>query len=265
MPQAQTVGTPSPGGPGDRVRALREAYGRLGGLELVRVVIEKEFPGRIALVSAFGAESAVLLDLVAQVDPATPVIFLETGKLFSETLAYRDALAARLGLADVRSVRPDAAAIAGHDPDGNLWQRRPDACCRLRKVLPLETALSGFEAWITGRKRFHGGDRSHLPTIEALDGWIKINPLAGWSHAEVDAAITARNLPRHPLAMEGYLSIGCQPCTRKSAPSESIRAGRWAGTEKTECGIHLAKWAREERLRGTRAGAIPFTSEATRG
>ncbi len=235
---SETQKAESPSASEARVRALREAHGDLDGIDLLRVAIEEEFPGRIALVSAFGAESAVLLDLVAQLDRATPVIFLETGKLFSETPPYGRALAARLGLSDVRTVRPEVRALAQHDPDGSLWRVRPDACCHLRKVVPLERALDGFDAWITGRKRYHGDVRADLETIETVDGRIKFNPLARWTPERIEAAMTARNLPRHPLVAEGYLSIGCRPCTRKAAPGEAVRAGRWAGLEKTECGIH---------------------------
>ena len=225
------------------VRALRATHGHLDGRPLLRVMIEREFAGSIALVSSFGAESVVLLDLVAQVNPATPVVFLDTGKMFRETTEYRDALVRRLGLADVRTVRPDPGAVATHDPDGALWRRDPDACCRLRKVAPLETALAGFDAWISGRKRFHGADRTDLETIEVADGRIEINPLAAWSAERIDATIEARDLPRHPLVADGFLSIGCVPCTQKVAAGEVTRAGRWADSEKTECGIHGARRA----------------------
>ncbi len=225
-------------------RRLRDTYGDLDALGLLAAMIGCEFGGRIAVVSSFGAESAVLLDLVARVDPATPVIFLDTGKLFPETLAYRDVLVARLGLTDVRTVAPDAAALAGGDADGALWRDAPDACCHLRKVLPLERALAGFDAWITGRKRFHGGERADLETIEAIDGRIKIDPLARWSRAAVDAAFAARDLPRHPLVARGYSSIGCRLCTRR-AGDDDLRSGRWAESGKTECGIHRARWMRE--------------------
>ncbi|MCH7930301.1 MAG: phosphoadenylyl-sulfate reductase [Proteobacteria bacterium] len=221
-------------------RALRATHGHLDGGPLLEVMIEREFAGWIALVSSFGADSVVLLDLVAQVNPATPVIFLDTGKLFRETSAYRDALVRRLGLTDVRTVRPEPGAVARHDPDGALWRRDADACCHLRKVAPLATALTGFDAWITGRKRFQGADRADLETIEAVDGRIKINPLAAWSRERIEATIEARDLPRNPLVAKGFLSIGCIPCTRRVAAGEATRAGRWAQSEKTECGIHSA-------------------------
>ena len=221
-------------------RALRATHGHLDGGPLLEVMIEREFAGWIALVSSFGADSVVLLDLVAQVNPATPVIFLDTGKLFRETAAYRDALVRRLGLTDVRTVRPEPGAVARHDPDGALWRRDADACCHLRKVAPLATALTGFDAWITGRKRFQGADRADLETIEEVDGRIKINPLAAWSRERIEATIEARDLPRNPLVAKSFLSIGCIPCTRRVAAGEATRAGRWAQSEKTECGIHSA-------------------------
>jgi phosphoadenosine phosphosulfate reductase len=221
---------------------LRQAYGGLDGLALLRGVL-KDGPlaGRVALVSSFGAESAVLLDMVASVDPATPVIFLDTGKLFAETHAHREDLVELLQLRDVRVVRPEQAALARCDPRGDLWQHDPDACCHLRKTAALETALAGFDAWITGRKRFQGGVRWQLPTIEPE--WphnrIKFNPLAPWSAEDVERYRVLRNLPRHPLADRGFRSIGCAPCTRPVAAHEPPRAGRWWGLDKFECGIHL--------------------------
>jgi phosphoadenosine phosphosulfate reductase len=202
-------------------------------------VLRGRYAGRTALVASFGAESAVLLHLVAGIDRATPVLFLDTGKLFPETLAYRDRLIARLGLADVRSIRPDAAAIAAADPAGDLWRRDPDRCCALRKVEPLARALAGFDVWITGRKRYQGGLRRELPQVERVDGRIKLNPLAAWSEQEVDDYFARHALPRHPLEAEGYRSIGCAPCTSPVGKDEDERAGRWRGSEKTECGIHF--------------------------
>jgi len=216
---------------------LQQRYGRLGATALARAML-RVFAGRIALVSSFGAESAVLLDLVARIDRTVPVIFLDTGKHFPETLAYRDRLIAHLGLADVRIVAPDPLDLAAEDGDGALWRLNPDHCCRLRKVLPLSRALADFDAWITGRKRFHGGTRRDLPRIEVADGRVKINPLAHWTRAAVMRAFRVRGLPAHPLRDEGFLSIGCLPCTSRVAAGAPVRAGRWAGTGKTECGIH---------------------------
>ena len=229
-----------------RARLLELRYGGLDGAALLDAAVNEIFPGRIAVVSSFGTESAVLLDLVAQVNRATPVIFLDTGKHFPETLAYRDALVARLGLTDVRSIAPAADDLAWADQDGTLWRRSPDLCCELRKVLPLERALSGFSAWINGRKRFQGGQRRHLGLFEVADSRIKVNPLATWDTADLARAFVARDLPRHPLGAQGYPSIGCAPCTSKAGDGKSdnagagSRAGRWAGSDKTECGIHQA-------------------------
>lgn len=224
---------------GGRVAELQKKYAGLDGLALLRPIIHDEFPGRVAVSSSFGAEAAVMLDLVAQVDPATPVIFLDTGKLFGETIRYRQTVTALLGLKDVRIVRPDEAKVQQRDADGILWMQNHDACCALRKVEPFARALDGFDAWITGRKRFHGGQRGALPTIEAEDGRIKINPLASWSRERILAHFIERHLPAHPLVADGYLSIGCMPCTERVKPGQGLRDGRWAATDKDECGIHL--------------------------
>ena len=219
---------------------LAAAYQGLDGRALLEPMLRQIFPGRIAVVSSFGTEAALLLALVAEINPAVPVIFLDTGKHFEETLDYRDELVAELGLTDARSVRPDWSQLLARDPDARLWQNSPNACCHLRKVLPLRRALDGFDAWITGRKRYQSEVRWDLPAIEAVDGKVKINPLAGWSLDRVEAAFEARGLPQHPLLADGYLSVGCQPCTKPTAPGTDLRSGRWAGLAKSECGIHLA-------------------------
>jgi phosphoadenosine phosphosulfate reductase len=238
MPDASGALSPTIDRTAARAEALRARHQAGDALSLLRAMIRDEFPGRIALVSSFGADAAVLLHLVAQVDPATPVLFLDTGQHFALTRAYRQALATHIGLTDVRDIAPDAAALTAEDPGRDLWQRDPDGCCHLRKVVPLEGALRGFDAWITGRKRFQGASRAALPPVEAEAGRIKVNPLWSWSAADVDAYYVAHALPRHPLVAQGYPSIGCRPCTRAVAAGEDARAGRWAGTGKTECGIH---------------------------
>ncbi len=217
---------------------LRERYVGLDGAALLRPMIEHEFGGELAIVSSFGVESAVLLALAAAIDPAVPVLFLDTGKHFGETLRYRDRLARHLGLSDVRVLRPNPVHLAQTDPDGILWSKAPDSCCTVRKVLPLEAALTGFRAWVTGRKRFQGGERQALPTIEAVRGRIKVNPLATWTQVQIEDEFRARNLPRHPLHADGYNSIGCLPCTARTRPGDDPRAGRWCGLAKSECGIH---------------------------
>jgi phosphoadenosine phosphosulfate reductase len=229
------------------IARLRRLYGRLPAQPLLRVMIEQEFPGRIAAVSSFGAESAVILALIAEIDPATPVVFLDTGWHFAETIAYRDRLAGLLGLTNLRSVAPALVDLRREDRDNSLHASDPDRCCHIRKVLPLERALAGHEAWITGRKRYHGGERSQLEVLEDVDGRIKINPLAGWAQAQIAAEFRARGLPVHPLVAQGYPSIGCVPCTAQAAANDGGRSGRWIDREKTECGIHRAKWAQAER------------------
>jgi len=215
---------------------------RLGGLsteDMLAEAIGREFPGRIAVVSSFGADSAVLLHLVAGIDPGVPVLFLDTDKLFGETRRYRDRLVERLGLTDVRTIGPDPIAVAERDPEGVLWARDPDACCALRKVEPLARALEPFDAWINGRKRHQSASRADLDLIETADGRVKLNPLADWDPAALAAYFARHDLPPHPLVEDGYRSIGCMPCSDRVADGEDDRAGRWRGMAKIECGIHL--------------------------
>ncbi len=211
--------------------------------ELLRAVIEERLAGEIAVVSSFGAESAVLLHLIASIDPAVPVLFLETGKHFPETLAYRDALANRLGLIDLRNLTPAPDALAGRDGTGLRWSYDPDGCCEIRKVQPLALGMAGFDASFTGRKGFQSASRAGLPRFE-LDrgdafGRLKVNPLADWDADRIAQYFADHDLPVHPLVAEGYPSIGCSPCTTRVALGEDPRSGRWKGWDKTECGIHV--------------------------
>src|SRR6201999_1217224 len=193
---------------------------------------------RLALVSSFGTESAALLKVMADVDPAIPVVFLDTGWLFEETLAYRDTLIATLGLRDVRSIKPLEATLSRQDPERELWFSDPDACCRIRKVEPLARALKPFSGWINGRKRFQGGLRASIAVVEADGERLKFNPFANVSREEIEAIFRLAELPPHPLVASGFLSVGCMPCTSRTASNEDARAGRWRGRGKTECGIH---------------------------
>lgn len=208
--------------------------------EIIRAA-HQHFGGQLALVSSFGAESAVLLHLAAQVDPSISVLFLDTGMQFGQTLDYRQQLAAGLGLTDVRDLRPKFEDLATTDPKADLWKTDTDACCHIRKVLPLDAALDGFGAWITGRKRFQNSERLRLAVVEESDGKLKFNPLANWSKEELDAYAAAHELPAHPLVAFGYPSIGCWPCTSPVEEGQDARSGRWAGSQKTECGIHTAR------------------------
>lgn len=225
---------------GDQIAALRleSRFAQLKASSLVRLAIEDLYPGRIALVSSFGADAAALLHIVAQVDKATPVIFVDTGQHFPETLAYRDELCAMLGLTNVISAKPEPETLAKEDPENWLFASDPDRCCDIRKVRPLAAAMEGYDAWITGRKGFETAERAKLPLFEAEGERVKVNPLVGWTATDVLAYIREAGLPRHPLVAKGYPSIGCLPCTSQVKPGEDPRAGRWRGRGKTECGIH---------------------------
>lgn len=220
--------------------ALEVLYGHLSPQEVIARAAGELFAGAIAAVSSFGADSAVLLHMIAEVDRTLPVVFLDTGKHFAETLDYRDALAADFGLADIRVVGPDAAALVRVDPAGRLHETDADACCAVRKVEPMARGLAPFRAWFTGRKRFQAATRTALPVFEAVGPRIRINPLARWTGADLAGYMRAHALRENPLVAYGYLSIGCFPCTRPVKPGEDARAGRWSGKAKTECGIHLS-------------------------
>jgi phosphoadenosine phosphosulfate reductase len=211
--------------------------------EIIAAALRTVGRDKLALVSSFGTESAALLKVMADVDPAIPVIFLDTGWLFEETLAYRDTLIETLGLRDVRSIKPSAEALSRQDGERDLWFSNPDACCYLRKVEPLQRALKPFAGWINGRKRFQGGLRAAIAVVEEDGARVKFNPLARTSREEIAAIYREANLPQHPLAASGFQSVGCMPCTSRTAPGEDARAGRWRGRDKTECGIHITKSA----------------------
>ena len=218
-------------------RFIFESYAGLEGQQLLGPIL-RDFAGKAAVISSFGAESAVLLHMVSQVDKATPVIFLDTGKHFWETLSYRAKLIDQLGLTAVRIITPATADLSTRDPDGTLHKNSADACCRIRKAIPLAKALEGFEVTISGRKRYHGAARATLDFLSIADGRLKVEPLAGFSALDIAAYMKTHDLPHHPLTEIGYFSIGCEPCTQAGGTTADPRAGRWAGSAKTECGIH---------------------------
>ncbi len=236
-PKEDDVGTVRPT-IAEPVAALSRRLGAAEPPSILQTVIGEIFAGRIAVVSSFGADSAVLLHLVAEVDQTTPVIFVDTGRHFPETIAHRDNLVRHFGLRDLRSVGPSPEEAARLDADLSRATWDPDGCCAFRKVAPLERALGGFDAWITGRKRFQAATRQAMPVFETDGRHVKINPLAGWSQTEIDAHASRHRVPPHPLAGRGYPSIGCAPCTSPVRLGEDPRAGRWRGLAKTECGIH---------------------------
>ena len=220
--------------------ALNARFEGVDAPTLLKTVLREKTLGSVAVVSSFGTESAVLLHLVALADPAVPVVFVDTLKMFRETLDYREELVRFLGLTNSRAVRPAPEALAAMDEKGLRWSYDPDGCCAIRKVEPLARAKQGLDAWISGRKAFQASTRANLPRFEIEDGRLKINPLSDWTKADLDAWFEAHALPHHPLEAEGYLSIGCEPCTSKVRPGEDPRAGRWRGWDKVECGIHAA-------------------------
>ena len=218
--------------------ALNARFEGVDAPTMLRGLFAEGSLGRVAVVSSFGTESAVLLDLVAKADPSIPVIFVDTLKMFPETLEYRRTLIDRLGLTDASTVEPDVEVLAAKDENGLRWSWDPDGCCEIRKVEPLKRAKQGLDAWISGRKAFQSVTRENLPRFEVEDGRLKINPLGDWVKDDLEAYFAEHDLPRHPLEAQGYLSVGCAPCTTTVKPGEDPRAGRWRGWDKTECGIH---------------------------
>ena len=223
----------------EEAAALDARFGQLAPQAVIELVRGRFGAGAVGAVSSFGADSAVLLHMIAEVDPALPVVFLDTGKHFGETIDYRDLLAADLGLTDIRIVAPDEAALERIDPRGDLHKADTDACCAVRKVEPMARGVSPFRAWFTGRKRHQAATRAAMPVFEAVGPRLRVNPLARWGTSELAAYMRRHDLRENPLVAYGYLSIGCFPCTEPAKPGEDARSGRWAGRAKTECGIHL--------------------------
>lgn len=224
-----------------KVDRLNAAFRRAPAETILAAAVEA-FPGRIAMLSSFGAEAAASLHLLSKVDAATPVLFIDTDRHFAQTLTYRHSLAAALGLSNVRVLTPKNAEV--EDAKGDLWRTDPDLCCTVRKVRPLREVAGDYDALITGRKHFHGGSRLRLKPFELLDGQVRVNPLANWKPGEVDAYFETHGLPRHPLVQGGYTSIGCWPCTEPAQDAAQVRSGRWVGADKVECGIHMpSRWA----------------------
>lgn len=234
----ETLPRPAVNDPAEHAARLDARYRDAHALDILDAAIHREFKDDITLVSSFGSESAVLLHLLAEVAPDLPVLFIDTGKHFGQTLPYRRKLASTLGLTNVQDLRPELAEVEEEDPDGDLWRRSPDACCTLRKVRPLDKALKGYSTWITGRKQFHGGQRVSLPVFEHKGDHFKVNPIASWDRSDIENYFEKHDLPPHPLVEQGFASIGCWPCTHPVGKDEDIRAGRWRGQAKTECGIH---------------------------
>ena len=201
------------------------------------------FPGRVTFGTGFGVEGCALIDLIGRECLPIDLFTLDTGLLFPETYALWKQLEARYGLT-IRAVRPAYTVPEQAEREGaNLWQRNPDRCCLLRKVSPLERALAGFDAWISAIRRDQTRDRGTAAVVERdpRSDRVKLNPLAGWTGEDVWRHVREHAVPYNPLHDEGYLSIGCAPCTTPVLPGEDPRAGRWRGRGKTECGLHLRR------------------------
>lgn len=230
-----------------KVDALNQRWREASPEQIIAAAVDA-FPGRIAMLSSFGTESAAGLALLAKVAPATTVLFLDTRRHFAQTLSYKDRLIGTLGLQNVTTLEPDPEDEARLDADTRLYARDPDACCDIRKVKPLARGLTGYDALITGRKRYHGGERESLDPFEFDGERVKVNPFAGLSPSAFAELFRSLDLPPHPLAAQGYPSVGCWPCTAP-AEGEGTRDGRWSGSDRTECGIFDT--ARTERARKT--------------
>ena len=215
-----------------------EKFSKLKAIDLLKVMIKKIFLKKIVVTSSFGAESVVILHLVSKIDRNIPIIFLDTGKLFPETLIYLKKVKRILNLKNIKIQKPNLEDLKINDSKGVLYKSNPELCCKIRKVLPLEKAIAPYDGWINGRKRFHGLERSNIKKIEKLNNIIKINPLADWTFEKITKYINKYKLPEHPLVKKGYKSIGCLPCSSKIADDEPSRSGRWKSSDKTECGIH---------------------------
>ena len=218
--------------------ALNARFEGVPAPQMLRELLAEESLGRIGVVSSFGTEAIVLLHLVAQANKQVPIIFVDTLKMFEETLSYREQVIDFLGFTNASVVQPDPAALQAKDETGMRWSYDPDGCCEIRKVEPMRRAKQSLNSWISGRKAFQSHTRQNLPRFEVEDGRMKVNPLGDWTKADLDAYFEEHDLPRHPLEALGYPSVGCSPCTSTVLPGEDARAGRWRGWDKTECGIH---------------------------
>jgi len=203
-----------------------------------------EFRGKLGMTSSFGPESGVLLHMVSRIDAEVPVLFLETGYHFPETIEYKNRLVELTGMKQVRELRADTAkkakVVAEHD--GVPYEKNPDLCCHINKVEPLDEALTGLSAWMSGIRRHQSDARKSVRIVEQYDnGLFKISPLCNFTSRDAWWYLKEHNIPLHPLYEKGYLSIGCWPCTRPVQAGDDERAGRWAGKAKTECGIHTFK------------------------
>lgn len=205
--------------------------------EIMRFLV-RAYPGRVALSASFGGGGLVLAHMLSRIDAHAPVLFLDTGYHFPETIAFKNRFAQQYRLRVIDLATPVDATAA------QLYRTDPDRCCRIRKVEPMHRALSEFDVWITALRRDQSDTRRSVDVLvhHVIDGRaiLKVMPLAYWARHDVEEYLATHGVPSHPLVEKGYTSIGCWPCTRPTVQGEGERAGRWSGTNKTECGLHSA-------------------------
>ena len=228
--------------PSDELVALNMTFEDAHPREILGWALERSGLERIAIASAFQAEGTVVMHLATRIRSDIPILFLETGYQFAETLAFKERLAERLGLSVIDLVGELTVERQARELGSNLYERDPERCCELNKVRPMFEALRALDAWVTAFRRDSSPTRAAAPFVEQYElepgRWIvKVNPMAGWTRAQVWRYLKEHDLPHNPLYDLGYTSIGCAPCTRMRFAGEPERAGRWAGLAKWECGI----------------------------
>jgi phosphoadenosine phosphosulfate reductase len=234
--------------PTSEIEALNARFETAHPREILRWVLEDSGLERVAIASAFQAEGTVVIHLASQIRPDVPILFLETGFQFAETLAFKERLTERLGLNVVELVGEYSNDRQAAEFGPRLYERDPELCCEINKVRPMFEALRGLDAWITSVRRDSSPTRADTPVVDRYElepgrDIVKVNPMATWTRQDVWRYLKEQDLPHNPLYDLGYASIGCAPCTRLRFAGEPERAGRWAGIAKWECGIHVAESA----------------------
>ncbi len=224
----------------NEVKELNKEFHKSSPEEIIRKS-RNLFKDKIVYISSFGIESAIILHMISQIDKNFPIALLNTNFLFKQTLDYKNKLIKSLNLKNFVEIFPDNSKLQKDDPNNNLWKSDVEKCCELRKVKPLNKFLKKYNAWISGRKSYQGGERFDVQPFEFNNGKVVVNPLANFEKKFVLLYFNNNNLPKHPLVEEGYLSVGCTHCTFKPKNIEDPRSGRWINQTKTECGIHYKK------------------------
>jgi phosphoadenosine phosphosulfate reductase len=240
--------------PADELVALNLSFEDAEPIDVVEWALLKSGIERIAIASAFQTEGTAVMHMATQIKPDIPVLFLETGYQFAETLAFKQRMTERLGLNVVDLVGEHTVQQQAETFGARLYERDPEKCCELNKVRPMFEALRGFDAWMTALRRDSSPTRADSPFLDQYEietgRWmVKINPVANWSQQDTYRYLKDNELPRNPLYDLGYSSIGCAPCTRMRFAGEPERSGRWAGKPKWECGIHTAETAKQDQVR----------------